>query len=95
MSCCSGIDADQLEALEVELLQVGRARLEDHLVLVIVLQPVGVLAVAAVGRPAARLDEGGVPRLGAERAQRGRGVEGARAHAHVVGCRIRQPCALQ
>ena len=57
------VDADRGEAAEVQLLQVGRARLQDHLILVIMLQPVGVLAIAAVGRAAARLDEGGVPRL--------------------------------
>ena len=79
------VDADRGEAAEIELLQVGRARLQDHLILVIMLEPVGVLAVAAVGRAAAGLDEGGVPRLGPERAQRRRGVEGARAHLHVVG----------
>src|SRR5690606_30363538 len=49
------------------------------------LQPVGILAVAAVGGAAAGLDEGGIPWLGPERAQRGGGVERARAHTHVVG----------
>src|SRR5690606_27296666 len=79
------VDADDFEALEVELLQVRGARLHHYLVLVVVLQPVGVLAVAAIGGPAAWLDESGVPRRGTERAQRGGGVERARAHPHVVG----------
>ena len=79
------IDADRGEAAEIELLQVRRARLQDHLILVIMLEPVRILAVAAVGRAAAGLDEGGLPRIGAERAQGRRRVEGARAHLHVVG----------
>ena len=70
---------------EVEVLDVGRRRLQDHLELVVVLQPVRVLAVAAVLRPARGLHVGGVPRLRPERAQRGRRVEGAGADLHVVG----------
>jgi hypothetical protein len=42
---------------------------KHHLVLVIVLQPVRVLAVAAVLGPSARLHVGRLPRLGAEGAQ--------------------------
>ena len=79
------IDADRRERVEIELLQIVGRRLEDHLVLVIVLQPVGVLAVAAVLGPARRLDIGGLPRLRPERAQRRRRMEGAGADLHVVG----------
>src|SRR3546814_4134573 len=56
----------------------------DLLILVIMLEPVGILAVAAVGRAAARLNEGGIPRIGAERTQRRRGVKGARSHLRVI-----------
>ena len=70
----------------------GRRRLEHHLVLVVVLQPVRVLAVAAVLGAAARLHVGGLPGLGAERAQEGRGVAGAGADLHVVG--LQQRAAL-
>ena len=49
------------------------------------LQPVGVLAIAPVLGPARRLHIGGLPRLGAERAQRRRRVERAGADLHVVG----------
>src|SRR5262245_26559635 len=63
------------------------------------LHAVGVLAVAAVLRPARRLHIGGVPRLGPERAQRGRGMEGAGADLHVVGLQdhaaVVRPIALQ
>ena len=70
---------------EVEVLQVRRVRLQDHLVLVIMLQPVRVLAVAAVLRPARGLDIGGAPGLRPERAQRRGRMERARADLHVVG----------
>ena len=93
------VDAERRQAAEIEILDVRRRRLQDHLELVVVLQPVGVLAVAAVGRPARRLDIGGVPGLGPERAQGGRRVEGAGAHLHVVGLQdhaaLLRPIALQ
>ena len=77
----------------------SRRRLQDHLELVVVLQPVGVLAVAAVLRPARGLHIGGVPGLRPERAQRGRGMEGAGADLHVVGLQddaaLIRPIALQ
>ena len=46
------VDADRGERIEIELLQVLGRRLQDHLILIIVLQPVGVLAVASVLGPA-------------------------------------------
>ena len=48
-------------------------------------EPVGVFAIAAVGRPAARLDIGAFPRVGPKRAQHRRRVERPRPHFHVVG----------
>ena len=94
-----GIDADRVERLEIEVLQVGRRRLQDHLVLIIVLQPVRVLAIAAILRPARGLHVGGAPRLRPERAQRGRRVKRPRPHLHVVGLQdhaaMVRPVALQ
>src|SRR5690606_13278704 len=63
-----------------------------YLVLVVVLQPVGVLAIAAVLRSARGLDVGGAPRFGPDRAQEGGRVEGAGADLHVV--RLEQRAAL-
>ena len=80
-----GIDADRGERFQIELLNVRRRRLQDHLELVIMLQPVGVFAVAAVLGPPRRLHIGRVPPLRAERAQRGGGMKGAGADFHVVG----------
>ena len=86
------VEAQRLERAQVQLEDVGRRRLEHHLVLVVVLQAVRVLAIAAVLGPAAGLHVGGLPGLRAERAQEGRGVRGARAHLHVVG--LQQRAAL-
>src|SRR6185437_924879 len=57
-----GVDAERREAAEIERLAVGGGRLQDDLELVVMLQPVGVLAIAPVGRPARGLDIGGLPR---------------------------------
>jgi len=80
-----GIDADRVERLEIEVLDVVRRRLQDHLELVVMLQPVGVLAVAAVLGPARGLHVSGVPGSGPECAQCGGGMEGAGADLHVIG----------
>src|SRR5690606_28961025 len=56
-----GVHADAAQRFQVQLLNIGRVRLEHHLELVVVLQAVGVFAVAAVGGPAGRLHVGGVP----------------------------------
>ena len=82
------IDAERHQRAEVQLQDVVRIRLHHHLVLVVALQAVRVLAVAAVGRAPARLHVGGVPRLGAERAQEGRRMEGAGAD---LQCRAAAP----
>lgn len=47
------------------------------------LQPVGVLAVTAIGGSSAGLDIGGIPGFRPDGAQESGGVEGARAHFHV------------
>ena len=79
------VDADGFERAEIKLLKVLWRRLDDHLILVIVLQAVGIFAVAAVGGAARGLHIGGRPGLRPQRAQGGGGVEGARAHFHVIG----------
>ena len=56
------------------------------------LEPVGVLAIAAVLGPARGLHVGRAPGLGPERAQGGRRVKGRRPHLHVV--RLEDDAAL-
>ncbi len=79
------VEAYGRERAQIKLLEIRRARLHDDLILIVVLHPVGVLAVPAILRPARGLHIGGVPHLRPERAQRCRRMEGAGAHLHVVG----------
>jgi len=72
------------KALEIEFLYVVRRRFQYHLKLVIVLESVGVFAVAAVCGAAARFNIAHVPRLGAETAQKGGGVESTRSDLYIV-----------
>ena len=72
--------------------------LQDHLELVVMLHAVGVLAVAAVGRPAGRLNIGGAPRFGPEDPQKSGGMEGAGADLGIIGlvddAALRSPVVL-
>ena len=79
------VDAEAPQRLEVQLQDVRGGRLEDHLVLVVVLQAVRVLPVAAVGRPAGRLHVRRLPRLRAQGPQESGRVKRARPHFHIVG----------
>ena len=80
-----GIDADGGERLQIEILDVVRRRLQDHLELIIMLQAVRVLAVAAILRTPRGLHIGRVPWLGSERPQSRRRMERAGADFHVIG----------
>ena len=80
-----GIDADGVQAAQIQILQIGRRGFDQHLILVIVLQAVGVFPITPVGRPARGLDVGRGPGLVAQAAQRGRRVEGPCPHLHVIG----------
>ena len=79
------VDTDVAQRIQIQLLDIGRVRLEHHLELIIMLQTVGVLAIAAIGRAAAGLHIGRVPDFRADRAQEGGRVEGACTYLHVVG----------
>jgi hypothetical protein len=79
------VDADTFQRIQVKLLDVRWVRLHHHLKLVVMLQAVGVFAVAAIGRSTRWLHIGGIPGFGTECAQEGGGVKGAGAHFHIVG----------
>ena len=65
------VDAERLERAEVLVEDVLGRRLEDHLVLEVVLEAERVLAVAAVGRPDHGLDVGRAPLRSSGRARAG------------------------
>jgi len=94
-----GVNADRCEAREIKILTFRWCRLQDHLKLIEMLQPVGVFAVAAIGRSARGLYIGGAPRFGSESAQRGRWMESAGPDLDVVRLQndasLRRPKALQ
>ena len=79
------VDAERPQAAQILVLHILGRGLQDHLELVVVLEPVGVLAVAPVAGPAGGLHVGRAPGLGPQAAQRRRGMEGAGADLHIVG----------
>ena len=72
------------QGIEIEILHVEGRRFEYYLVLVIMLQPVWIVAVAAVSGASRGLYVGDVPRLGAESPQEGRRIEGAGADLEII-----------
>src|SRR5579884_209361 len=85
-------DAERRETLKIELLNIVGCRFEDYLILIIVLEPVGVFAVAAVGGTAGGLDIGGVPWLRAEGAKESRRMK--RPGADFIIIRLKNQTAL-
>ena len=79
------VDADGLQALEVQLDGVAGIGLQDDLQLVVLLHAIGIVTETAVVGANARLDVGHIPRLRAQDAQHGGRVHRARAHLDVVG----------
>ena len=77
------IDADGFEAAHVLLDHVGGRGLQDHLKLHVLVEAIGIVAVAAIGGAAAGLHVGGAVGLRAERAQEGFRARGAGADFHV------------
>ena len=70
---------------EVKLLHVGRRRLEDDLILHVLEEAIGILAIAAVGGTARGLHVTDAIGLGAEHAEEGLGRHGSGADFDVVG----------
>ena len=93
------VNADGAHGFQIQILKARRRWLHDDLELVVALQAVGVVAVTAVGGAARRLHIGGIPRLRADGVEEGGGVEGARAHFHIIGLHddaaLLRPEALQ
>ena len=77
------VDAQCLQRIQVQLLDVVRRRLHRHLVLVVALQAVRVLTVTAIGRAPRRLHVGRIPAFRTDRTQEGGRVEGTGAHLQV------------
>ena len=78
------IDAHCLQAFQVQFLRISGVRFENHLQLIVLLHPVGVVAKAAVVGPNARFQVDDIPWLGSKNAQYRRRVHGAGADLHVM-----------
>jgi hypothetical protein len=89
------VDADRLQALQVELLRIAWIGFENDLQLVMLLHAVGVVAKTAVVGADARLDIGYVPRLRAETRSTVAGFIVPAPTWTLCGCQIRQPCSFQ
>ena len=67
------INAQTAKRIKIQLLNVFWRRFQDDLKLIVMLQPVGVFAVAAVRRSPAGLHVGGVPALRPDGSEKSRG----------------------
>src|SRR5213079_2867998 len=65
------IEAERAQRVEIQLLHIERRRLEDDLKLIVLAEPEGIVAVAAVGGTARRLNVADTPRLWPEDAEEG------------------------
>ena len=79
------INSNRAQRLEIELLHIFRRRLQDHLQLQVLEQPIGVLPVASVGRPTRGLHIGNPVRLRSQHAQECLGRHRSRPHFDVIG----------
>ncbi|GBF30920.1 hypothetical protein MnTg04_00871 [bacterium MnTg04] len=93
------IDTQRKQRPEIQILDIRRRRLDDHLKLVVMLEAKWVVAIASIGRPAGGLYVCRTPRLGSDRAQKSRRMKGSGAHFLVVGLQqhatLRGPVLLQ
>ena len=85
MSCLRRSMPMAVEAAEVLIDHVGGRRLQDYLKLLVLVQPVGIFAVAAVGGAAAGLHVSHAIGFGAENAEECFGRHGAGADLEIVG----------
>ena len=87
-----GADAEPCKTFKIKLLNVVRRGFHDDLELMVLIETVRVIPIAAVRGAARRLDIGDIPRLGAEHAQERPRAHRSRALFYVV--RLRKDAAL-
>lgn len=79
----SEVDADGLEGLEIKLLDVFRRGLKDDLKLGVLVEAIGILAIAAIGRTARGLHVSNTVGLGSENTKKGLRRHGSGADFNV------------
>jgi hypothetical protein len=80
-----GIDAEGLQAAEIDLLDVKGRGFDDDLILIIVLEPIGIFTVSTIGWTARRFHIGHPPRLRAQNPEKGSRMESSGTHLCIVG----------
>src|ERR1700722_9348264 len=78
------VNADRLQRFQVDFLHVDRRRFQHHLELGVLEKPVGILAVAPIGRTAGGLRVGHRKRPRIQHTQKGFRRHGAGAHFYVI-----------
>ncbi|OPZ13378.1 MAG: hypothetical protein BWZ10_02016 [candidate division BRC1 bacterium ADurb.BinA364] len=78
------VDAQRLEAGQIQFLRIARIGLEDHLVLRMHLHAIGIVAIARIVGANARLHIADIPRLRPQNAQIGRRIHRPRANLGIV-----------
>ena len=80
-----GVKPQSLQRLQVDFLRVARVGFQDHLELIKLLQPVGIITVAAVIRADGWLNIGNMPWFRTQNAQKGARVHRPSANLGVIG----------
>ena len=78
------VDADSAQTLQVDVLHIHRRGLKDHLKLGVFVQPIGILAVAAVGGPTTGLNVGNPIGMCPKHAQKRLRVHRAGANFYII-----------
>ena len=93
------VDTDLAKRGEVEILQIRRIGLQDHLILIVVLQAIGVVAIASIAGAPARLHIGRTPGFATQCSQNGGGMQRPGPDLDVVrlenGATLRAPKGVQ
>ena len=79
------VDAQCLQRSQIQLLRIARIRLQDHLILVILLHAIGILSEASVIGAHRRFDISDAPGFRTEHAQGGRRIARPGADLHIIG----------
>jgi hypothetical protein len=80
-----GINPKGLQTAQIDLLNIQGRRFHDDLILVIVLEPIGILPVTAIRRTTGRFNIGHPPRFRAKNLEKRSRVKGPRADFRTIG----------
>jgi hypothetical protein len=80
-----GIDAERLQALEIDLLNIDGRGFDDDLILIIVLEAIWIFSVSAIGGATGRLHIGDLPGFRSQDPEKGGRVKSPCAHFYIIG----------